>query len=44
MSCLWNEAQDIRRQKQKFTKSRKSSLCHFPEFLRTMILDMHYGI
>ena len=26
MSCLWNEAQDIRRHKQKSTKSRKSSL------------------
>ena len=41
VSCLWNEAQDIRRHKQKSTKSSKSSLCHFPELLRTMILDIH---
>ena len=41
MSCLWNEAQDIRRHKQKSTKSRESSLCHFPEFLRAVILDIN---
>ena len=36
--CLWNEVQNIRKHMQKSTKSRKSSLCHLPEFLRNKIL------
>ena len=30
-------------QAKKNTKSRRSSLCHFSKFLRTMILDIHQG-
>ena len=43
VSCLGNEAQEIRKHIQKSTYSTNCSRFHFPEFLRARVLDTHQG-